>query len=252
MKPWIKEFLTRIDFDQTEIKLQNLPRLMTCFAKHVPFENIDIIQQLDQTINFHNITDKITKRRRGGLCYELNPMFYYVLREIGFRVWMVSATGKDVEPALEGTHIAIILQADEEKYLIDVGYGSHHSLSPLPFSGEVIHSITGDYRITRDEGQKGKYYFEKYQKGELKESYYFLEEAIDEAYLNYVKEIIRAHSLSPFNKTPLITKLTNDGYMTLTNSSLTIIKEGKKTKEPIKHSQVQELSETLFNINWNQ
>ena len=46
-------------------------------------------------------------------------------------------------------------------------------------------------------------------------------------------KIIVEHECSPFNKVPLIVKLTEDGHASLTKDSLTIAKNGKKRKKKL-------------------
>lgn len=50
---------------------------------------------------------------------------------------------------------------------------------------------------------------------------------------NAAQKIIVEHDGSPFNKVPLIVKLTEDGHASLTKDSLTIAKNSKKTKEKV-------------------
>src|SRR2546422_2730349 len=68
-----------------------LRRLHVRHLLSVPFENLDIHLGrpiiLDQEL-FYN---KIVRDRRGGYCYELNGCFAWLLRELGFRVSMLSA-----------------------------------------------------------------------------------------------------------------------------------------------------------------
>src|SRR5699024_4192128 len=126
------------------------------FAKHVPFENIDIINRQDMEINVDNLKNKIIDQDRCGLCYELNPMFYYFLKEIGFDVQMVAATVIGSDPGLNKTHLAIVLMTAENKYLIDVGFGSHLPLQPIPFTGRFVSSVTGKYRVRKAETEMGE------------------------------------------------------------------------------------------------
>ena len=45
------------------------------------------------------------------------------------------------------------------------------------------------------------------------------------------QKIIVEHECSPFNKVPLIVKLTEDGHASLTKDSLTIAKNGKNERK---------------------
>ncbi|MBJ3143753.1 arylamine N-acetyltransferase, partial [Salmonella enterica subsp. enterica serovar Derby] len=50
------------------------------FAHTIPFENLDVIASNTNTITMENLQNKILSRSRGGLCYELNTLFYYFLK----------------------------------------------------------------------------------------------------------------------------------------------------------------------------
>ncbi len=65
---------------------------------------------------------------------------------------------------------------------------------------------------------------------------------------NAAQKIIVEHECSPFNKVPLIVKLTEDGHASLTKDSLTIAKNGKKTKEKVTDGQYKNLLHSKFGI----
>ena len=60
-------------------------------------------------------------------------------------------------------------------------------------------------------------------------------------------KIIVEHEGSPFNKLPLIVKLTEDGHASLTKDSLTVAKNGK-TKETVTDMQFTNLLHSKFGI----
>ena len=116
------------------------------------------------------------------------------------------------------------------------GFGSYLPLSPVPFSGEVVHSVTGDYRIRKETTEKGNYILEMRKSNEFLDQsstddwtvgYAFYLEEVDETKANAAQKIIVEHEGSPFNKVPLIVKLTHDGHASLTKDSLTIAKNSK-------------------------
>jgi len=85
-------YLKRIgDRGSVRPSIDVLRRLHVRHLLSVPFENLDIHLGrpiiLDQEL-FYN---KIVRDRRGGYCYELNGCFAWLLRELGFRVSMLSA-----------------------------------------------------------------------------------------------------------------------------------------------------------------
>src|SRR6185295_18386444 len=57
----------------------------------VPFENLDIHLGRPIVLEDAALFDKIVERRRGGFCYELNGLFCWLLRELGFEASKLSA-----------------------------------------------------------------------------------------------------------------------------------------------------------------
>src|ERR1039457_559684 len=57
----------------------------------VPFENLDIHLGRGLSLDEAALFDKVVTRGRGGFCYELNGLFCALLRDLGFRVTMLSA-----------------------------------------------------------------------------------------------------------------------------------------------------------------
>jgi len=129
----------------------------------VPFENLDIHLGRRLSLDGAALFDKIVARRRGGFCYELNGLFCALLRDLGFRVTMLSAevarqTG-GFSPAFD--HLTLRVDLDEP-WLADVGFGNGFRLpvrlndaADQPQGGSAYLIITdGDYRVLlrRDAG----------------------------------------------------------------------------------------------------
>lgn len=93
----------------------------------VPFENLDIRRGIPLSLDEDRILDKIVRRRRGGLCFELNTAFAWLLRGLGYRVSLASGdlglANDGFGPA--GHHMLLLVDAgpDDQRYVVDVGYG---------------------------------------------------------------------------------------------------------------------------------
>src|SRR5262245_17536106 len=74
----------RPDFD-------TLRRVHLAHQLAVPFENLDVQLKRPLTTAVEASFEKIVARRRGGWCYEMNGLFGWALREIGFDVQRVGA-----------------------------------------------------------------------------------------------------------------------------------------------------------------
>lgn len=145
----VKQYLGRIFYTESvEPTLQALTKLQRAHLLNVPFENLDIQQhiKIDLAKTFHKIVDQ----NRGGFCYELNGLFYQLLKEIGFDVNMVSArvyNAKTKAYSPEYDHMALVVKFDGECYLSDVGFGEF-AFTPLKIgASNIINDPRGVFKI---------------------------------------------------------------------------------------------------------
>lgn len=83
---------------------------------------------------------------RGGYCFELNTVLGALLRAIGFRVTHHQAVVGGEGPT---NHMALVVEADGERWLADAGLGEGF-LDPLPLH-EGAHTIGAfTYTLTRE------------------------------------------------------------------------------------------------------
>ncbi|MFE9078288.1 arylamine N-acetyltransferase family protein [Bacillus mobilis] len=247
------KLFTRLNLaNRTEVNFEELNTILFAFAHTIPFENLDVIARNANTITMENLQNKILNTSRGGLCYELNTLFYYFLQDCGYDVQLALGTVYKNEInawALEDGHITIILNYDNVRYLIDVGIASLVPLVPVPFTGGAVSSKNGTYRVRRKDTSKGNYVLErKDTDGEWKVCHAFYNRIIDETVVNDVQKRVIEDEKSIFNKRPIAVKLTDSGHFSLTNTSLTEMIHGENMKRVITEDQYRELLNTLFSI----
>ncbi len=194
---------------------------------------------------------------KGGLCYELNPLFYFYLIENGFDADLVTGVvfnhaAQDYSK-LGRTHVTILMNHQDQTYLIDTGFGSNLPLKPVPLSGETIVSNNGEFRIRKVNNEHGDYILEmklKHKDTDWKIGYAFDSKnpIKDEVNLNEIQTIIKEHPESSFNKNPLMTRLTENGNITLTNSTFTQWADGMVSKETIDEVKFKELAKHYFGM----
>lgn len=251
-------FRKRIGFPEGEIlTFEKLDKVLEKTAKCIPFENICIINKNASDISKESLVTKILDRNEGGVCYELNPILSLFLQENGFDVSLVRGAVYDHSSQnwtpTGLTHVTIILHHNNQTYVVDTGFGGNLPLKPVPLSGETVYSENGEFRIKKLDNKYGNYGFEmklKYKDSDWKLGYAFDTENIiqDLPELNEIKQIISESEHSPFNKAPLLTKISDGGTVTLTGSSLTIWKDGKMHKEEIEETQFTDLAKTHFGV----
>src|SRR5512146_3142420 len=130
---------SQVDDDSLRPSLRVLRELHEAHMLAVPFENLSI--HYGQPINLETaaLYDKIVRRHRGGFCYELNGLFAWLLRLLGFDVTMLSVEvaepGGAFSPAYD--HLALLVrQVEGADWLADVGFGDSFR-RPLRFQADV-------------------------------------------------------------------------------------------------------------------
>ena len=122
-----KRYLERISYSgNTDPTLATLRALHVAHLIAVPFENLNIHLHQPILLEINWLFDKIVTRGHGGFCYELNGLFAWLLRELGFKVTMLNARvhNGDGVYGIEFDHMVLRVEldeawlADEWKYLI--------------------------------------------------------------------------------------------------------------------------------------
>ncbi len=126
----------------------NLRALHRCFMRSVPFENLDIHLGREIVLDIEAVYHKVVDQGRGGFCYELNGLFYFLLKEIGYNVRMVAAEVLFGSLRNEFDHMALLIDDAKKMWLVDVGFGDS-SLAPLDLTSlEVQSDGRKSYRVT--------------------------------------------------------------------------------------------------------
>ncbi|MGH0590568.1 arylamine N-acetyltransferase family protein [Bacillus mycoides] len=259
-------FFSRLQMSSKEnIQFKDLHEILLQMGRVLPYENIDVMEGELREISKTNIQEKLLLNNRGGLCYELNSLLYYFLSDCGFDVYRVAGTVYDLSGDKwkpDDGHVIIILKQEGQKYIIDGGFASHLPLHPIPFSGEIISSQTGKYRIRKHDTDKGNYLLEM-RKGENGETAQFLDseptdtwrtgyaftlDEIDTKKVNDIQDIIAHHPESPFNKGHIICKLSENGHVSLTKRNFTETKNGQKIKRAVDEEEYHYILTEVFNI----
>lgn len=251
-----KRFRDRIHFSTSSpLTFNDLDSILEKMAHTIPFENVCIIEKRTKEMTKENLIDKMLVRKEGGLCYELNSLLYLFLKKNQFEASLIQGIVYDAATGEFGnmgrTHVAILVQHENQLYIVDGGFGGNIPLKPVPLSGETVSSSNGEFRIRECHTAHGHYQLElklKHKDTDWRIGYAFDtgETISDVSRLESVRVTVEEHSDSPFNKHPLLTKRINDGSVTLTDKSFTRWEAGKVTKEKIDGERYNELLDIWF------
>lgn len=156
--------LTRIAYTSSVLPdARTLQALHRAHLLTIPYENLDLHCEPRRglSLDVTQIYDKIVGQKRGGWCYEMNGLFAWVLREVGFDVTILgSAVGRLGNPsALEDAHIllkVIALDQPNKAWIADVGFGNAF-LEPLLLQSGIYRQDGFTYRLERDDS--GRWWF---------------------------------------------------------------------------------------------
>ena len=153
----VAAYLDRIGASQpAEPTLDALADLALAHLYRVPFENLDIAARRPLSVDQSAIYDKIVGRRRGGFCYELNGLFAWLLRELGYDVRLLAAQIPDPPDGSarhDRAHLVLLVDLDGP-WLVDVGWGeSYRRPFALRAANEHMDPLIGSYRLEQTDGR---------------------------------------------------------------------------------------------------
>lgn len=143
----LADYLTRINFrGPLEPTKDVLFALHRAHLAAIAYENLDIHLGTPITVELDDIYDKIVRRGRGGWCFEMNGLFAWALREIGFDVTMYAANvRREIPYDCQGDHLVLKVELDQP-YLADVGFGTGF-YEPLPLADGIYRQDMLDVRL---------------------------------------------------------------------------------------------------------
>ena len=224
----VSRYLDRIAYTgPTSPTPETLDAIHRAHLFSVPFENLDISLGRKIICEESAFLHKLIEQRRGGFCYEMNGSFAALLRELGFKVTLLSARvpRHDGSYSPEFDHLALRIDLDEP-WLADVGFGDSF-LSPLRLvPGPEQQQDGRTFRITELEGSL---HVERAEPdGTWKREYSFTLVPRD---LNEFAPMCHYHQTSPespFTRKRICSMATPEGRITVADRKLILTSNGKK------------------------
>ena len=232
----IDAYLKRIDYrGSLAPTAQTLRELQVAHLLTVPFENLSIHSSEPIILDDDALFEKIVVRRRGGFCYELNGLFAALLRELGFKVVMLSAGVANATGTFgpDFDHMTLLVAVDddglEERWLADVGFGDSFREPLLLESRQEQVQGGRAYKFLADEPYLILMQHES--GGEWKNQYRFTLRSY--SYDDYA-QMCHYQQTSPdshFTKARICTRATPEGRITLSEMRLITTIDGTERTE---------------------
>jgi len=230
-----------------------LCELQLAHMQNVPFENLDIGLKRVIQINEPDIWNKLVVNKRGGFCYELNGLFAWLLKQIGFDVTYLNA--RDYHEAddtfgIDFDHLVLMVRIPNEstRWLVDVGWGDTFT---QPLDIDNLEWQEQDLRAYRLEPFRDGYQLWQRGYGEkIERQYYF--DLIPHQFPAEYEATCHYHQTSPqsiFTRNRIISRLTEDGRISLDNDRLIITAHGQRQEDPLQNEEeFHELLKKHFDI----
>ena len=199
----------------------------------IPYENLDIHLGRPLVLDERQIFAKLVDQRRGGWCYEMNGLFAWALRELGFAVRLLAGAVNRAAngAAAAGNHLTLLVTLDHP-FLADVGFGNGF-LEPLPLAVGTYAQEGMTFRLTRD-GER--WVFGNHQHGGL--GYDFTLAPQQLADFAAQCQIQQTAPTSGFVRATVCHRFTPDGILSLRGAVLTTVTAAGTTSITITDARV--------------
>jgi N-hydroxyarylamine O-acetyltransferase len=248
-------YLDRIGYEgPTTPTLETLNGIHRAHLYNVPFENLDILP-LGRPLNLEPaaIYDKIVRRHRGGLCYELNGLLATVLRDLGYGVTIAAVQFVEddgtVGPPFDHLTLIVASPDSNERWLVDVAGGRRSSANPLPLVdgfSEFQPDVQRAFRLTAigdrwqlDEQVPGEPWLPDY-------TFQLIPRTMSDF---HERCLFQEHDPdSEFRQGPLCSLPTPSGRVTLSKNQLITTFAGVREERPLAEDEFDEVLRVAFGI----
>lgn len=231
----LQEYFDRIGFSgDAKADIATITDLMRCQLFSVPFENLDV--QAGKIISLvpEEIVDKIIVRNRGGYCFEVNGLFAMALEALGIPYQFVAARPMMYPVRKPKTHMAIVVKADGEEWLCDLGFGSYGIRAPmrLDLLGAEIRQDFDTFMLSKT--NEREYLLQALVEGKWADQFAFdlsPQEWIDFAPVNYLSS---THPDAIFVQKLVVVLHNPKGRASLSGDMLKTVTEGRVEEQTIR------------------
>ena len=234
----VKSYFARLNYvGPRHPSYETLCGLQTAHMLSVPFENLDVVP-LHRPIHLEEgaLWDKMVERNRGGFCYELNGLFAWLLRQLGFEVAYLNARvfGADGSMGIDFDHLVLLaaVPGKAERWLTDVGFGDSFMEPLILGQGEQAQGLRA-YRLERASG--GFSLWQRSFDGTWERQYFF--DLKPRSFPSDYEHGCLYHQRSPdssFTQRSIVSLATQRGRISLQQDRLIITEDGNRSEVPVR------------------
>ncbi|MEP7135374.1 MAG: arylamine N-acetyltransferase [Chloroflexota bacterium] len=226
-------YLERIHYSlHTRPDVTTLRGLQLAHLLNIPFENLDIGLKRVIHIDESAIWNKLIINKRGGFCYELNGLFAWLLKQIGFEVTYLNA--RDYHEAddtfgIDFDHLVLVVRAPKQstRWLVDVGWGDTFT-QPLDIDNSDWQE-QGSRAYKLEPFRDGYQLWQRESEDKIERQYYF--DLTPHQFPAEYEAACHYHQTSHesiFTRNRIISRLTETGRISLDNNRLIVTTNGQR------------------------
>ncbi|MBR0381014.1 MAG: arylamine N-acetyltransferase [Eubacterium sp.] len=234
--PNIDVYLERIDYrgDQRPT-LDNLKELIWKHLTHIPYGNLDFYRNRNcPSLAISDIFEKIITNHGCGGCFEINLLFFALLKSIGYNFFpvIVKCLFGSSDPVVP-THCAAIVIIDDKRYYVDVGLGLPSPVVPVELcedSGWQPAAISPHYYSYKMQRRDNAILLEGYNGSKRMSMVSFIPqsvELVDFIPLNYYASMAKT---SPVTQGIIVEMFKEKGIACILKNRLTVSSDDKVEK----------------------
>jgi N-hydroxyarylamine O-acetyltransferase len=224
----INDYLQRIGLNQPELSAPGLAQLQQAQLRAIAFENINPLLGMVPKLETPALVEKLLINRRGGYCFELNGLLGLALDELGFTYQTIMARVRMGRG--EGGprhHLAYLVAAEGESWLVDAGFGGPSHFYPLQLDGGQVQQQGDDTFRLRYEAHSGETVLERRHKDGWFALYSFDRAAVRRCDLEAANVLCATWEQSLLAKNLLMCRNTEFGRIQLYNNTFSEFRGGE-------------------------
>jgi N-hydroxyarylamine O-acetyltransferase len=197
---------------------------------HIPFENLDVLLCRGIRIDADSVYGKLVVARRGGYCFEHGTLLQTALWHLGFEPVAHTARVILLRPRAEApsTHMFLTVRFDDERYVLDPGFGGHAPLVPVPLAARDARDRHDSHRLIRRGGES---VLEAQIDGTPTPLWCSTLEPAEPVDFVMANHFVSTFPGSPFVTTLMLRAITTKGRVSVMNRALTRRDERGETKQ---------------------
>lgn len=249
----IRQYLAHLHItDAPAVTEEFLGALTRAHLEVVPFENLQVhYERREPVLTACGLFDKVVGGKRGGYCFELNKLFYLLLKGLGFVCYPVPARVVHRREELRPySHRATVVEIEGRKWFCDVGFGGAGPKGAIRIDTDQVQTVFGDdFFVAPDPVYEGEIALYRFEDGAPDKVLVIRDMPWMEADFVTLNSYYATYSHSPFVNKRILYRCKPDGWISLTENVVTRMTNGvRQTVELQTEDQVQALMEQEFDL----